>query len=220
VVSVVTSTNQKKASKPAAAGITRAKRKDATATHRRESSTTDAIAYLKADHRAVERLFRAYEKAGDRAFRTKRKLVDDMIRDLVQHSVIEEQLFYPAVRREVPSSTDDVLESLEEHHIVKWLLSELVGMDPKDERFNAKVTVLVENVRHHIRDEEHDLFPEVRTQLGRKALVELGEQLQKAKRRAPTRPHPRSPDEPPGNVIAGAVAGIVDRARAAVNPKA
>jgi iron-sulfur cluster repair protein YtfE (RIC family) len=168
----------------------------------------------------VERLFRAYEKAGDRAFRTKRKLVDDMVRDLVQHSVIEEQLLYPAVRREVPSSTDDVLESLEEHHIVKWLLSELVGMDPKDERFNAKVTVLVENVRHHIRDEEHDLFPKVRTQLGRKALVELGEQLQKAKRRAPTRPHPRSPDEPPGNVIAGAVAGIVDRARAAVNPKA
>ena len=58
-------------------------------------------------------------------------------------------------------------------------------MDPKDERFNAKVTVLVENVRSHVRDEEHDLFPEVRAQLGRKALVELGEQLQKAKRRAP-----------------------------------
>jgi hemerythrin superfamily protein len=220
VVAVVTSTTQKKASVPAAARITRAKRKGATATHRRESSTTDAIAYLKADHRAVERLFRAYEKAGDSAFRTKRKLVDDMVRELVQHSAIEEQVFYPAVRRKVPSSTDDVLESLEEHHIVKWLLSELVGMDPKDERFNAKVTVLVENVRHHIRYEEHDLFPEVRTQLGRKALVELREQLKKAKRVAPSRPHPRSPDEPPGNVIAGAVAGIVDRARAAVNPKA
>jgi hemerythrin superfamily protein len=220
VVPVVSNTTEKKVSKPAAARTTGVKRRGATAAHRREPSTTDAIAYLKADHRAVEGLFRAYEKAGDRAFRTKRKLVDDMVRELVQHSAIEEQVFYPAARRGVPSSTDDVLESLEEHHIVKWLLSELVGMDPRDERFNAKVAVLVENVRHHIRDEEHDLFPEVRAQLGRKALVELGEQLQKAKRLAPTRPHPRSPDEPPGNIIAGAVAGVVDRARAAVNPKA
>ncbi len=56
---------------------------------------------------------------------------------------------------------------------------------PANERFNAKVIVRVENVRHHIRDEEHDLFPEVRTQLGREALVELGEQLQKAKRLLP-----------------------------------
>ena len=219
VVPVVTSTTEKKVSKPAVARSTCVKRRGATAAHRREPSATDAIAYLKADHRAVERLFRAFEKAGDRAFRTKRKLVDDMVRELVQHSAIEEQVFYPAARREVPSSTDDVLESLEEHHIVKWLLSELVGMDPADERFNAKEAVLVESVRHHIRDEEHDLFPEVRAQLGRKALVELGEQLQKAKRLAPTRPHPRSPDEPPGNIIAGAVAGVVDRAKAAVNSK-
>jgi hemerythrin-like domain-containing protein len=220
VVPVVTSTTQKRVSKPIAARKTGAKRKVAAVAHRKEPSTTDAIAYLKADHRAVERLFRAYEKAGDRALRTKRKLVDDMVRELVQHSAIEEQVFYPAARREVPSSTDDVLESLEEHHIVKWLLSELVGMDPADERFNAKVTVLVENVRHHIRDEEHDLFPVVRAHVGRKALVELGDQLRKAKRLAPTRPHPRSPDEPPGNIIVGAVAGVVDRARSAVNPKA
>ena len=194
---MVTSTTEKKVSKSGAARTTGAKRRSATAAHRRGSSTTDAIAYLKADHRAVERLFRAYEKAGDRAFRTKRKLVDDMVRELVQHSAIEEQVFYPAARREVPSSTDDVLESLEEHHIVKWLLSELVGMDPANERFNAKVAVLVESVRHHIRDEEHDLFPEVRAQLGRKALVELGEQFQKAKRLAPTRPHRGRPTSHP-----------------------
>jgi hypothetical protein len=94
-----------------------------------------------------------------------------------------------------------------------------VNMDPTDERFEAKVTVLTENVRHHVREEEGELFPEVRSEMSRKALVELGGELQKAKRVAPTRPHPRSPDEPPGNTLVGPVAAVVDRAINAVKPK-
>jgi hypothetical protein len=86
-------------------------------------------------------------------------------------------------------------------------------MTPKDERYDAKVTVLIELVRHHVEEEESDLFPEVRRALGRKRLAEIGEAMEKAKKAAPTRPHPRQPDEPPGNVIAGAVAGVVDKAR-------
>jgi hemerythrin superfamily protein len=190
-----------------------------SAGRRDRNSSTDAIAFLKADHREVETLFAAYEKAGERALRTKRKLVDDMVRALSQHAAIEEQFFYPAVRRQVPSANRDVLEALEEHHVVKWLLSELADMDAADERFNAKVAVLTESVRHHVREEEHDLFPEVRAAMGRKDLVELREKLEEAKRLAPTRPHPRSPDEPPGNVIVGTVAGVVDRARSAVKTR-
>jgi len=191
-----------------------------TASRRNGPRATDAIAYLKADHREVEKAFRAYERAGERAFRTKRKLVDDMVRELSQHAAVEEQFFYPAVRRGVPELNSEVLEALEEHHVVKWMLAELADMDATDERFDAKVAVLTENVRHHVREEEHGLFPEVRSAMGRKDLVELGGKLREAKRLAPTRPHPRSPDEPPGNLITGTVAGVVDRARTAVKSRA
>ena len=180
----------------------------------------DAIAYLKADHRAVEKAFRAFENSGERAFRTKRKLVDEMVRELSQHAAVEEQFFYPDVRRAVPALQRDVLEALEEHHVAKWLLSELDGMDAADERFDAKVAVLTESVRHHVREEERELFPEVRAAMERKELMELGNKLREAKLLAPTRPHPRSPDEPPGNLIAGTVAGVVDRARTAVKSRA
>ena len=100
------------------------------------------------------------------------------------------------------------MESLEEHHIVKWVLSELDGMDPGAERFDAKVTVLIENVRHHVEEEEGEFFPKVRDELGRKALGDLGEALEKAKSTAPTHPHPRSPDTPS---VVGAIAGVIDR---------
>jgi hemerythrin superfamily protein len=209
----------KQAQKSAARKATAIRRPRSVANGRRGLSTTDAIAFLKADHREVEKVFKAFEKTGERAYRSRRRLVDDMIRSLSQHAAIEEQVFYPAVRSAVPDAKGDVLESLEEHHIVKWLLSELVNMDPTDERFEAKVTVLTEKVRHHVREEEGELFPEVRSEMSRKALVELGGELQKAKRVAPTRPHPRSPDEPPGNTLVGPVAAVVDRAINAVKPK-
>ena len=109
------------------------------------------------------------------------------------------------------------LESLEEHHIVKWVLSELERMDPEDERFDAKVTVLIENVRHHVKEEEGEYFPAVRDELGRKALTELGDAMVSAKKTAPTRPHPRSPDTPPGNLVAGTAAGVVDKVGATVS---
>ncbi len=173
----------------------------------------DAITMLKADHKTVEKLFKSFEKAGDRAFRTKRDLVEAMIEELSVHASIEEQVFYPQVRRLVPDEEPTTLESLEEHHIVKWVLSELDGLDPENDRFDAKVTVLIELVRHHVEDEESDLFPAVRKALGRKQLQEIGESLDRAKRMAPHRPHPRSPDEPPGNLVAGAAAGVADRMR-------
>src|SRR6187401_1538660 len=141
----------------------------------------DAITLLKNDHRSVEKLFKRFEHAGEKAYAEKRKLVDRIIEELSQHAAIEEQVFYPVARATVPGTEDITLESLEEHHIVKWVLSELEGMDPRDERFDAKVTVLIENVRHHVEEEETEFFPKVRNELGRKALGDLGEALEKAK---------------------------------------
>src|SRR3954466_2376401 len=174
----------------------------------------DAITLLKNDHKAVEALFKKFEKAGSNAHKTKRDLVDKIVEELSIHAAIEEQLFYPAVR-DIDGVTDTVLESLEEHHVVKWTLSELDGVDPEAERCTAKVTVLMESVRHHVEEEEGDLFPKVRDAMGRKALGELGDAMEKAKKAAPTRPHPKAPDTPPGNIVAGTAAGVVDKVRKA-----
>ena len=151
----------------------------------------DAITLLRADHKTVEQLFKRFERAGDRAYVEKREVVDRIIEELSIHAAIEEQVFYPVARETVPATEDIALESLEEHHIVKWVLSELEQMEPADERFDAKVTVLIEKVRHHIKEEEDEFFPKVRDALGRTALSDLGEALAEAKKTAPTRPHPR-----------------------------
>jgi hemerythrin superfamily protein len=176
----------------------------------------DAIALLRNDHRSVERLFKQFEKAGPRAHATRRKLADKIVEELAVHAAIEEQVFYPAIRETVPSTEDDVLESLEEHHIVKWTLAELESMDPEHERFVPKMTVLIESVRHHVEEEEGTLFPEVREALTRRQLADLGDDLAKAKQVAPTSPHPRAPD----TLVAGAGAAVVDRAKAKVKKAA
>jgi len=169
----------------------------------------DAITLLKDQHHDVEKLFKQYEEAGERAHARKRDLVDKIIEALSKHAAIEEQLFYPVTRETVPAVEDEVLESLEEHHIVKWTLSELETLDATDERFDAKVTVLIEHVRHHVKEEETEYFPKVRDELGRNALAELGEAMEAARRTAPTHPHPRSPDTPTASAIGAAA--VVDR---------
>ncbi|MGI9023801.1 MAG: hemerythrin domain-containing protein, partial [Acidimicrobiales bacterium] len=131
----------------------------------------DAIALLRNDHRTVERLFKQFEKAGPNAHKTKRQVADRIVEELSVHAVIEEQVFYPAVREAVPDAEDDVLEGLEEHHLVKWTLAEVETMDPEHERFVPKMTVLIENVRHHVEEEEGELFPTVREAMTRKQLA-------------------------------------------------
>lgn len=199
----------------ARSGAGRPARSNTTRVSRTRASTAqrDAIAVLRQQHREVEKLFEDFSKAGEGAARTRRRLVDRMIAALSQHASIEEQYFYPAVRHEVEPARDDVLEALEEHHVVKWQLQELEDLDPSDERFEAKVTVMMENVRHHVHEEEGTLFPEVRRVLGRARLREIGAALVSASRVAPSRPHPRSPSTPPANLVADPIAGAVDRAR-------
>ena len=169
----------------------------------------DAIVLLRGDHKNVQQLFKRFEGLGPNASKMRREVVDNIIEELSVHSGIEEQIFYPAAR-EVLEDDSMVLVDLEEHHIMKWTLLELQGMQPEDERFHAKVKVLIETVRHHIKEEEEELFPALRETLGRKRLQEIGDAMQQAKNYVPKRPHPRSPDTPPANVIVGAAAGVAD----------
>ena len=115
--------------------------------------STDAIVLLKNDHKEIRKLFTQFEKAGENAHAAKGKLVDRMIELLTQHTYIENEVMYPRVRALLPELEDDVLESYEEHHVADVLVVELAAMKPDAERFTAKTTVLIENVRHHIEEE-------------------------------------------------------------------
>jgi hemerythrin superfamily protein len=150
--------------------------------------STDAIVLLKEDHKTVEQLFKKFERAGDEAHATRRELVESIIKELTTHAYIEETIFYPEARGAVPQTEDHVLESIEEHHVVMWMLSELGKLEPTAENFEAKVTVLIENVRHHVEEEEQEWFPQVRKAMGRKRLQELGERMAAAKKDAPADP--------------------------------
>jgi hemerythrin superfamily protein len=162
-------------------------------------AATDAIALLKADHRTVEGLFKQFEKTGDRALKTRKSLVTKILRELVTHTHIEEEVFYPFVRSLSKKLNDEVLEALEEHHGAKATLAELQIMEMSDERYEAKVTVLIENVRHHVKEEEHELFPTVRRSASRRDLIELTPSLEAARATAPARALPNAPDTPSGD---------------------
>jgi len=150
--------------------------------------STDAIVLLKEDHKEIRRLFNEFTNAGENATATKGKLVNKIIEALTVHTYIENEVMYPEVRKLLPDLEDDVLESYEEHHVADVLCVELSVMSPDNERFEAKTTVLIENVTHHMEEEESEWFPKVREGLGRKQLQEIGARMIEMKKKAPRKP--------------------------------
>ena len=177
------------------------------------SQQADAIAVLKADHRKVTELFDRFGKLGERAHTTRERTLARLSEELSVHAGIEENVFYPAVRARFAERNESmVLEALEEHHVVKVLLRELESMDPRSERYVAKVTVLREIVDHHVEEEESELFKRVRDAFSRSELRDLGAELEAARSTAPTRPHPSAPDEPPASTVATVLTAPLDAA--------
>jgi hemerythrin-like domain-containing protein len=150
--------------------------------------STDAIVLLKEDHKEVKRLFREFEQAGENAHVRKGEIVKKIIEQLTIHTYIENEVMYPEVRKLVPDIEDDILESYEEHHVADVLCFELWAMKPEHDHFDAKTTVLIESVEHHIEEEENEWFPKVREALGRNQLAEIGERMLAAKQKAPHSP--------------------------------
>jgi hemerythrin superfamily protein len=173
----------------------------------------DAIELLKKDHRAVDSLFAKFEKLSDGAAKEKKAVVQRIMHELSVHASIEEEIFYPAARKALKPRDGKVLEALEEHHVVKVLLNELQSLSPTSERYKAKVTVLKEMVKHHVEEEETDLFPTLRKKIDRSTLGAIGQALEAAKKFAPTRPHPSAPDQPPANLITALPAAMIDKVR-------
>jgi hemerythrin superfamily protein len=146
---------------------------------------------LKEDHARVRKLFAEFQNTSDRATKTRNEVVKRILEELTVHTYLENEVMYPEVRRLVPDLEEDVLESYEEHHVADVLCFELATMDADDERFEAKTTVLIESVTHHVDEEEQAWFPKVREALGRKQLQELGARMAELRPKAP-----RSPAQP------------------------
>jgi hemerythrin-like domain-containing protein len=172
----------------------------------------DAIQLILSDHREVERLFKEFERAehaGDGPRQA--EAVRSLVRELSVHASVEEQFVYPALRER--SGEAPVLDALEEHHAAKRTLEELGALPPGHPRLAPKVRLLAESVRRHVQEEERRLLPALERALDDGRRRELGELLARAKRTAPTRPHPASPDTPPANFVTGALASVLDRSR-------
>ena len=118
--------------------------------------STSVTDMLREDHKKVNGLFEEFEQAEDA--KSKQRIVETAVTELEVHSKLEEELIYPAIRSEIDDE-DLMDEALEEHHVVHGLIGELKKMKPGDPRYDAKFTVLAESVRHHIKEEESEMFP-------------------------------------------------------------
>jgi hemerythrin superfamily protein len=139
----------------------------------------DAIALLTADHEKVSSLFEEYESLGVRATASKRKIAMQICLELTKHATAEEEIFYPAVRAASKDANDLVDEATVEHASAKDLIAQILGMAPGDELYDAKVKVLSEYIRHHVGEEEGEMFPKAR-KLGLD-LAALGQAIEQRK---------------------------------------
>ncbi|MGZ3159163.1 MAG: hemerythrin domain-containing protein [Burkholderiaceae bacterium] len=139
-----------------------------------KSKNTDAVKLLINDHKEVKDLFAQFEALSDRSKASKKKIAAQICAALTVHTKIEEEIFYPAVRKVLKD--DDLMdESLVEHAAAKDLIAQIQEMDPGDDLYDAKLKVLSEQIEHHVGEEEDEMFPKVRkTNLD---LVTLGEEM-------------------------------------------
>jgi hemerythrin superfamily protein len=161
-----------------------------SATSRSASKTTkraapkgphDALHLLAEDHKKVKKMFDEFEKIKDKAAiddEQKQLLVETACAELTIHAQLEEELFYPAARDAI-EETDLLDEAEVEHASARQLITELAAMQPGDDLYDAKFTVLGEYVKHHIEEEEKELFPKIKK--SDLDLIELAEDMQERK---------------------------------------
>ncbi len=146
----------------------------------------DAIALLKEDHERVRELLGELEETSDRAEGKRQKLLATIEEELTIHTKIEEDIFYPAFFDMAKTNDDKEMyyEAIEEHHVVDLVMPEVKNTDPSTNEFAAKAKVLKDLVEHHAEEEEAEMFPRARKLMNRERLMELGEELARAKESA------------------------------------
>jgi hemerythrin-like domain-containing protein len=175
----------------------------------------DVIEVLEQDHREVEEMFGELESlrgASTEEARSRRKeLADRVTIELVRHSVAEEVLVYPEVEKKV--SKEEAEHAREEHAEAEETLAKLEKLEPDDPAFDDELSTLMSEIRHHIDDEEGEMFAHMRQVIDADELRRLGGRVEAFKKVAPTRPHPNVPNEPVPRMAAGPAASLFDRMR-------
>jgi hemerythrin superfamily protein len=171
----------------------------------------DVVDVLTTDHAEVTELVERIKATSDPDQR--RELTDTVISELVRHSVAEEMYVYPVMREHLPNGEELVNHDTEEHKQLERIMKELEGADPAGPGFMVLIGELQSTLQDHVRDEEADQFPQLRARVPADKLVELAGKVEKAKKLAPTRPHPNAPNNELFHKLVGPGVGLVDRLR-------
>ncbi|MGI5472911.1 hemerythrin domain-containing protein [Streptomyces sp. CA-132043] len=176
----------------------------------------NVIDELTTDHREVEEFFSRIEALppGDPQ---RKELADQATIELVRHSIAEEMHLYPMVRHCLANGDGIADKELEDHAAAEHIMKQLEGCQADEPAFDRLMSFLMSEIRNHIEDEENNLFPQLRQAASPEELDELGDKIRRAKKTAPTRPHPATPSTPPVNKILAPGTGLVDRARDALS---
>jgi hemerythrin superfamily protein len=172
---------------------------------------TDVVDELTADHREATALLDQILTSTDPQAR--RDMADTVITELIRHSVAEEMYVYPVIRDTFPDGDGVVEHDTEEHKELERTMKELEGCHAGDSRFTELVSELRQQLHHHATDEENNQFPELRARVPREKLVQMREQVDTAKKIAPTRPHPNAPNSEVFHKLVGPGVGLMDRVR-------
>lgn len=180
--------------------------------HTRTNATAlDVVDILTTDHQEMLELIGQIEQSADPE--TRRDLADAVIAEVMRHAVAEEMYVYPAIEEHVPNGEQKVEHDKEEHQEIVETMREIEKADASDPEFMQHIHELEGLLRHHAHDEELDQFPELRAHVPHDKLVDLGEKVEKAKKLAPTRPHPSAPHSELFHKTVGAGVGMIDRLR-------
>jgi iron-sulfur cluster repair protein YtfE (RIC family) len=136
----------------------------------------DALRLLKDDHDKVKAMLGKLDATTERAEKTRTEMLQTLKSELTVHETIEEEILYPALK-EFAKTKDIALEGYEEHHVVDGIMAELETTPVDDETWGAKLTVMKENLEHHIEEEEGEMFPKARKVMDEEELAELGERM-------------------------------------------
>jgi hypothetical protein len=175
----------------------------------------DVIEVLEHDHREVEQMFAELESlrgaATEEATARRKEVTEQVTIELVRHSVAEEVLVYPEVDKKV--SAEEAEHAREEHAEAEKTLQRLEKLDADDPAFDDELATLMAEIRHHIEDEEGEMFAHMRQVIDTDELRKLGARVEAFKKVAPTRPHPNVPNTPLPRLAAGPAASLFDRMR-------
>jgi hemerythrin-like domain-containing protein len=184
---------------------------------------TDVFEVLGGDHAVVKRMLDALETSPDNSagangavLAARKAVAERLIMDSSAHEAAEEQCFWPVVRERLLDGNGLADQAIEQESLAKRVLNELAKLGSRDPEFDALVDAIIPACRSHIEFEETRVWPGLRKVLSPDESRELGEKIVKAKKRGPTRPHPRTPPTPAVLATVGPAVAVVDKLRDAV----